>query len=222
MRIGIIGAGRIGGNAARLFANAGHELLLSYSREPERLRALAEEIGPRANVGSVAEAAAFGPVALLSVPWSRVEEVIREAGGLAGAIVIDTTNQYGGGGLEELPQGRTAAQVNAARAPGARWTKAFNTLTSGFQASAAGRTGDDRVALFYCGDDEEASDVVAGLIEDAGFAAVRIGGLADAGPMEAPRRPGAVYGEEYHRDDALAYVAALRNGEQLPGPSVPG
>jgi 8-hydroxy-5-deazaflavin:NADPH oxidoreductase len=222
MRIGIIGAGRIGGNAARLFANAGHELLLSYSREPERLRALAEEIGPRASVGSVAEAAAFGPVALLSVPWSRVEEVIREAGGLAGAIVIDTTNQYGGGGLEELPQGRTAAQVNAARAPGARWTKAFNTLTSGFQASAAGRTGDDRVALFYCGDDEEASDVVAGLIEDAGFAAVRIGGLADAGPMEAPRRPGAVYGEEYHRDDALAYVAALRNGEQLPGPSVPG
>jgi predicted dinucleotide-binding enzyme len=222
MRIGIIGAGRIGGNAARLFANAGHELLLSYSREPERLRALAEEIRPRASVGSVAEAAAFGPVALLSVPWSRVEEVIREAGGLAGAIVIDTTNQYGGGGLEELPQGRTAAQVNAARAPGARWTKAFNTLTSGFQASAAGRTGDDRVALFYCGDDEEASDVVAGLIEDAGFAAVRIGGLADAGPMEAPRRPGAVYGEEYHRDDALAYVAALRNGEQLPGPSVPG
>jgi predicted dinucleotide-binding enzyme len=221
MRIGIIGAGRIGGNAARLFADAGHEVLLSNSRDPESLRTLAEEIGPGASVGTVAEAAAFGPVALLSVPWSRVQEVIDEAAGLAGTIVIDTTNQYAGGGLEELPQGKTAAQLNAARAPGARWTKSFNTLTSGFQASAAGRTGDDRVALFYCGNDEEASDVVAGLIEDAGFAAIRVGGLADAAPMEAPRRPGAVYGEEYHRKDALAYVEALRSGAPLPGPSVP-
>jgi 8-hydroxy-5-deazaflavin:NADPH oxidoreductase len=220
MRIGIIGAGRIGGNAAKLLAAGGHEVLLSYSRNPERLSQLAAEIGDAASVGSVAEAAAFGPVVLLSVPWSRVEEVVAEAGGLDGKIVIDTTNQYAAGGLEELPAGTTAAQLNASRAPGARWTKSFNTLTSGFQAEAAGRTGDDRVALFYCCDEDEACRIVDGLIEDAGFAAVRIGGLAEAAPMEAPRREGAVYGEEYHRDDAVAYVEALRGGAPLPGPSV--
>jgi 8-hydroxy-5-deazaflavin:NADPH oxidoreductase len=222
VKVGIIGAGRIGGNAAKLLAAAGHEVLLSYSRAPERLTALADEIGEAASVGSVAEAAAFGPVVLFSVPWSRIDEVIAETGGLDEKVVIDTTNQYAAGGLEELPAARTAAQVNAARAPGARWAKAFNTLTSGFLAAAAGRTGEDRVAVFYCCEDEDACRIVDGLIEDAGFAAVRIGGLADAAPMEAPRRDGAVYGEEYHRDDAVAYVEALRAGASLPGPSVAG
>ena len=94
--------------------------------------------------------------------------------------------------------------------PGARYTKAFNTLTSGFQAQAAGRTGPDRVVMFLCGDDEEAKGVVAGLIEDAGFTAVDMGGVADAAPMEAPRRAGAVYGEEFHEQEARAFVANLR------------
>ena len=104
---------------------------------------------------------------------------------------------------------RTAAEVNAARMPGAR-TKAFNTLTAGFQAQAAGRTGPDRVVMFVCGDDEDAKRVVAGLIDDAGFTPVHMGGTADAGPMEAPRRPGAVYGEEYHEAEARAFVDGLR------------
>jgi predicted dinucleotide-binding enzyme len=206
VRIGIIGAGRIGGNAARLFAQAGHELLLSYSRDPAKLEAQAAEIGARA--GTPAEAARFGEVVMLSVPWTRIDEVLNEAGSLDGKIVIDTTNQFGPGGLESLPAGRTAAQVNQARMPGARYTKAFNTLTSGFQAEAAGRTGPDRVAMFVCGDDEDAKAVVAGLIDDAGFVAVDVGGTADAAIMEAPRREGAVYGEEFHGDDGRAFVAA--------------
>jgi hypothetical protein len=206
MRIGIIGAGRIGGNAARLFAKAGHEVLVSFSRDQDRLEQLASDIGGRS--GSPREAAEFGEVVLLAVPWVLVDDVLAEAGPLDGKIVIDTTNQFGRGGWEDLG-GQTAAQLNAARMPGARYTKSFNTLTSGFQEQAAGRTGRDRVVLFLCGDDEEAKRVVAGLIDDAGFTPVDMGGTADAAPMEAPRRPGAVYGEEYHEDQARAFIAKL-------------
>jgi len=210
VRIGVIGAGRIGGNAARLLAGAGHEVLLSFSRDPASLQARAAEIGPAARVGTPTEAAAFGEVVILSVPWRLVDEVLAEVGGLDGRIVVDTTNQYGPGGLESLPGGLTAAQVNQRRMPGARVVKAFNTLTSAFQAEAAGRTGPDRVVMFLCGDDPDAKAVVAGLIDDAGFAPADLGGLADAAPMEPPRRPGAVYGEEYHEAEARAFVAGLR------------
>jgi 8-hydroxy-5-deazaflavin:NADPH oxidoreductase len=208
MRIGVIGAGRIGFNAARRWADAGHELLLSYARDPSALAERAASIGAR--TGSPREAADFGEVVLLSVPWARIDEVLAEAGPLDGRIVVDTTNQFGGGGLEALPEGRTAAQVNAARMAGARYTKAFNTLTSAFQAEATARTGADRVAMFMCGDDEEAKAVVAGLIDDAGFVAIDVGGTADAAVMEAPRRDGAVYGEEFGADDARAFLAARR------------
>lgn len=216
MRIGVIGAGRIGGNAARLWVAAGHEVLLSFSRDPSRLEAAAAELGERARAGTVAEAAGFGDVVMLSVPWTRIPAVLAEAGSLAGRIVIDTTNQFGPGGLEALPDGRTAAQVNQARMPAARLVKAFNTLTAGFQASEAGRPPDERVVLFMSGDDAEAKAVVAGLIDDAGFAAVDLGGAADAGPMEAPRRPGGLYGEEYRPAEAEAAARALRAGRPLP------
>ena len=207
MRIGIIGAGRIGGNAARLFARAGHEVLLSFSRDADRLPALAAEIGAR--TGTPREAVEFGEVVFVSVPWPVVDDVIAQAGSLDGKIVIDTSNQFGREGWENLGL-RTAAEVNAARTPAARYTKAFNTLTAGFQAQAARRTGPDRVVMFMCGDDQDAKRVVADLIDDAGFIAVDMRGTAAAGPMEAPRGPGAVYGEEYHEAEARAFVDGLR------------
>jgi predicted dinucleotide-binding enzyme len=203
MRIAIVGTGRIGANAARLFAKAGHEVVLSFSRDQDKLEALAAELGGQ--VASPREAVELADVVFFSVPWRMVDDVLEQTGSLAGKIVIDTTNQFGAGGLEDLG-GRTAAQVNAARMPGARYTKAFNTLTSGFQAEAAGRTGPDRVVMFLCGDDEEAKRVVAGLIDDAGFTPVDLGATADAAPMEAPRRPGAVYGEEVHEPEAREFV----------------
>jgi predicted dinucleotide-binding enzyme len=217
MKIGIIGAGRIGGNAARLFAAAGHEVLLSFSRDPARLSALAEEIGDRAAVGSVAEAARFGDVVMLSVPWRLIPAVLDEAGPLAGRTVIDTTNQFRADGIEQIPGRRTAAQFNQERMSGTRLVKAFNTLTSGFQASEAGREpADQRVVLFLCGDDAAAKATVSDLISDAGFVPLDVGGLADAAPMEAPRRPGAVYGEEYRPAEGRAAVEALRRGEPIP------
>ena len=208
MRIGIVGAGRIGGNAAGLFAEAGHEVVVSFARDRARLEELAAQIGGRA--GSPREAAEFGEVVMLSVPWLLIDDVLADVGPLDGRIVIDTTNQFGRDGWEDLG-GRTAAQINAARMPGARYTKAFNTMTSAFQQQAAGRTGPDRVVMFLCGDDEAAKRVVAGLIDDAGFTPFDIGGTADAAPMEAPRRPGAVYGEEVHEEEARAFVAKLRS-----------
>lgn len=212
-RIGIIGSGRIGGNLARFFAAAGHDVVVSFSRDQAKLGELAASIGGRAV--TPAEAAAQSEVVVLSVPWGLVEEALAQAGApgsLAGKLVIDTTNQFGRVdgqfGVLDLG-GRSAAEVNAAKAPGASWVKAFNTLTSGFQASSSGRTGPDRVVMFYATDDEAACGTVERLITDAGFDPVRTGTLArnDVGHQE-PK--GDLYGEEFHHDDAVAAVTRLR------------
>jgi 8-hydroxy-5-deazaflavin:NADPH oxidoreductase len=196
-----------------MFARAGHEVLVSGSRDPGELQPLADEIGGRA--GTPREAVQFGEIVLFAVPWRAVDDVLASLGSLEGKIVIDTTNQFGPGGWQDLG-GRTAAQVNAERMQGARYTKSFNTLTAGFQAEASQRTGVDRVAMLYCGDDGDAKAVVAGLIEDAGFVPIDLGGTADAAPMEAPRREGAMYGEEYREPEAREAVEALRAGREIP------
>jgi predicted dinucleotide-binding enzyme len=214
MRIGIVGAGRIGGNCATQFAKAGHEVMLSFSRDRSRLEELAAEIGEAARVGTPAEAAEFGEVVVLSVPWDLIDQAVSMAGGLEGKIVIDTTNQYGS---EKLPPGgQTAAQWNAARMPGARYAKSFNTLTSAFQAQVADRPEAERVVQWVCGDDEEAKQTVMQLIKAAGYAPVDLGGTADCAVMEAPRRRGAVYGEEYRLPDAEQVVEAVKAGREIP------
>lgn len=212
MRIAVIGAGRIGGNCARQAVKAGHEVMLSFSRAPGRLAELAEELGGSA--GSPAEAVAFAEVVILSVPWDAIPEALDQAGDLGGKIVIDTTNQFGSGPMPE--PGQTAAQFNAERMPGARYTKSFNTLTSAFQAQTADRTGEDKVVQWICGDDAQAKAVVARLIQEMGYVPVDLGGMATCQVMEAPRRPGAVYGEEYRAADAPAVVDAVANGTEIP------
>lgn len=214
MKIGIIGAGRIGGGIARQLAGGGHLVLLSFSRDRAALDQLAARIGPSASTGSPADAVAFGEAVVISVPWSVLPLALEEAGPLDGKIVIDTTNQFGGPPLP--PQGQTAAAFNAARMPGARYTKSFNTLTSAFQAAAAGRSGDERVVQWLCGDDPAAKELVAGLIRDAGFVPADLGGTAGCAVMEAPRRPGAVYSEEYRQADANAVVDAVHAGRPIP------
>jgi 8-hydroxy-5-deazaflavin:NADPH oxidoreductase len=217
MNIGVVGAGRIGGGIARQLAAAGHRVKLSFSRDPASLEKLADEIGPNATVGSPADAVEFGEIVVISVPWSMLPAALEELGSLAGKIVLDTTNQFGAPPLP--PEGETAAHFNAARMPGARYTKSFNTLTSAFQAGAAGREGDDRVVQWLCGDDTDAKSVVVGLIADAGFVPVDLGGTADCAAMEAPRRDGAVYGEEYRAPDAAAVIEAVR--ARIPIPPTP-
>jgi len=127
---------------------------------------------------------------------------------------VDTTNQFGSG--PKPAEGQTAAAFNAARMPGARYTKSFNSLTSAFQEETADRQGDERIVRRVCGDDEDAKRIVAGLIEDAGYVPVDLGGTAGCAVMEAPRRQGAVYGEEYRASDAQAVVDAVRDGRPIP------
>jgi 8-hydroxy-5-deazaflavin:NADPH oxidoreductase len=212
-RIAVVGAGHIGGNLARLYAAAGHNVTVSFSRDKDQLTALAAQIG--ATAGDPAGAVAQAEVVIISVPWAVVDTAIEQAGGpaaLTGKLVIDTTNQFGrtAGGFGVLDLGdSSAAAVNAAKAPEAIWVKAFNALTAGFQASSAGRTGPDRVVVFYATDHDDAALRAERLIDDAGFDPVRTGTLArtEAGHQE-PK--GDLYGEEFHHDDAVAAVTRLR------------
>jgi predicted dinucleotide-binding enzyme len=214
MRIGVIGAGHIGGNCARQAVKAGHEVKLSFARDPARLEQLASELGDRASSGTVADAVAFGEIVILSVPWGAIPEALAQARDLTGKIVIDTTNQFGSGPKPQPDQ--TAAAFNAQRMPGARYVKSFNTLTAGFQERAADRETPDRVVQWVCGDDSAAKELVAGLIKDMGYVPVDLGSTQTCEVMEAPRRPGAVYGEEYRADDAQAVVDAVRDGHPIP------
>jgi len=215
MKIGVIGAGRIGGNCARQAAKSGHEVMLAFARDPAGLEQLAAELGSeRASVGSPSEAVAFGEVVIFAVPWGAIPEALEQAGDLTGKVVIDTTNQFGAGPMPEA--GQTAASFNAQRMTGARYVKSFNTLTSAFQAQAAQREGEERVVQWICGDDAEAKDIVSRLIEDMGYVPVDLGGTATCAVMEAPRRHGAVYGEEYRAADAQAVVEAVRDGTEIP------
>jgi 8-hydroxy-5-deazaflavin:NADPH oxidoreductase len=211
MRIGIIGAGNIGGNVARRLAVAGHDVTVSFSRDQAALAAFAAEIG--ATVGEPSRATA-ADVVVLSVPWGVIDTALAAAGPLTGKVVVDTTNQFGPGGAIDL--GHTAARHNADRMPGARYTKCFNTLTSAFQAQAANRTGDARIVQWVCGDDHEAKEILGQLVRDAGYVPADLGGIDQCAVMEAPRRPGAVYGEEYRAADAAAVVAAVRAGLPIP------
>jgi 8-hydroxy-5-deazaflavin:NADPH oxidoreductase len=225
MRIGIIGAGNIGGNLARLLAGAGHRVTVSFSRDPAALARLAEQLGATAT--TPAEAARDAEVIVLAVPWGVVDEALAAAGGaagLAGRLVLDTTNQFErrDGALAVLDLGgESASAYNARKAPGARWVKVFNTLTAGFQASSAGRTGPDRVVMFYATDeatdattddattDDIAVATVERLVNDAGFDPVRTGTFArDEVGHQEPK--GDLYGEEFHHDGALELVAKLR------------
>ncbi len=215
MRIGIIGPGHIGGNCARRFVLSGkHEVMVSFSRNPVRLADFARELGARAQPGTPAEAVQFGDVIVFSVPWDVIPEALRQAGSLAGKIVIDTTNQFGS--TASLVRGQTAAEYNAARMPGARYTKSFNTLTARFQRESAERPNGEKIVQWVCGDDAEAKRVVSGLIEDAGYVPIDLGGIRDCHIMEAPRRKGAVYGEEYRKSDGIAVLESVRQGRPIP------
>ena len=187
MNIGIIGAGHIGGTAARLFANTGHEVALSNSRGPASLENLAAEIGPRAHAAGVDDAARFGGVVLLAVPW-RAPEALPAAELVAGKIVIDAMNPYGPGGEILELGGTTSSEQVLTRLPGARLVKAFNTIYYQHLATLgnASLPMEERYAIFVAGDDAEARQAVAQLIEEIGFAPVDTGGLVEGGRRQQP------------------------------------
>jgi predicted dinucleotide-binding enzyme len=183
MRIGILGSGLMGGKLGALFARAGHEVVFSYARSREKLERLARQAKGKARAGTPREAAEEAHALLLAVHWSRVDDVLAQAGDLAGKLVVtcslpmnadDTALVIGGesSGAEEL----------ARKIPSARVVAAFNTVPSEVLFDVyAGRRKRSRPSLVYCGDDRRAKTAAARLIRDVGFEPV------DAGPLRIAR-----------------------------------
>ena len=159
-KIGIIGTGHIGGALATLWVGAGHEVLMS-SRHPQELQALAHSLGPRAHVGTPREAATFGEVVLISVPYAALPQIGRDLKSeLAGKIVLDTGNPYperdGPMALEARRKGTGVA--SAEYLPGVRLVRALNEINSGDLRSEAHRKGAP-IAIPIAGDDPQALKV---------------------------------------------------------------
>ncbi len=208
MKIAILGSGRIGAVAARLFMAAGHEVAIANSRGPESLRELIAELGPRASAMNKDETARFGEVILLAVPW-HMEDALPAPELLRGKIVIDAMNPYNpAGGFFDLG-GSTSSEIVLRRMPGARLVKAFNTIYYE-HLSSRGRKDlpvEDRHAIYLAGDDAEAKEIVSGLIGDIGFAPVDTGSLRDGGRMQQPDSP--IYNETYTAREARKIVPTL-------------
>ena len=175
MKIGVIGAGGIGGTIGRLWAKAGHQVFFS-SRNPEKLSELVATAGEKARSGTVAEAAKFADVIFLACYYSTINDAIAAAGSIDGKILIDATNPYlrENDKIHRVPDASSGLEI-AAKVPTAKVVKAYNTLPTATFANEAHRT--DPCALFYCGDDAEAKAIVAQLITDSGFAPIDTGNL---------------------------------------------
>jgi len=179
LKIGIIGTGKIGSALARHWAKAGHELMLS-SRHPEELQPLAAELGPKVQVGTPQQAAAFGNVVLVSIPYAAMPQVGQDyAKELAGKIIIDTSNPVesrdGPMALEVKRKGAgiaTAEYLNNKRV-----VRAFNSISFKAIATDSFRQ-PGRRAIPIGGDDAAALAVASRLVSDAGFDPVVIGSLA--------------------------------------------
>jgi len=181
LKIGIIGSGRIGGTLGALWVAAGHEVLFS-SRHPQELEELAERLGPRARAGMPREAAIFGEVVLVSVPYRAVPQIGRDlAGELAGKVVLETGNPYPSrdGEMAVKARARGTGISSAEFLPGVHLVRAFNTIPYYDLRSEAHRSG-DRVAVPLAGDDPRALKVASQLVSDAGFEPVVVGPLSRA------------------------------------------
>lgn len=181
LRIGIIGSGRQGGSIGLLWAEAGHEILFS-SRHPDELDDLVEEAGPNARAGYPDEAARFGEVVLIAVPYGALPQVGRDYAHLMeGKVVIDCGNpredRDGPMANEAIEKGTGVA--SAEYLPGVRLVRAFNSVSFITVREEAHRP-DPKVGIPIAGDDEEAVATVASLVEDAGFDPVVVGGLESA------------------------------------------
>ena len=185
MKIGIIGAANLGQTLARQFSTIGIDCVLANSRGPETLSSLVAELGPNVSAGTLEEAASC-EIAVLAVPWTRVEELLAGLPDWNGRILIDATNAF----LAYAPDfpladlgGRASSEIVAELAPGARVVKALNTLDFK-HLSTDPAEGCGRRVLFVSGDDAASKGKVSSILRELGFAPVDLGGLADGGLIQ--------------------------------------
>jgi predicted dinucleotide-binding enzyme len=183
MRVGILGSGLMGGKLGTLFARAGHDVVFSYARSEQKLKRLAREAKGTARAGTPSEAAREADALLLAVHWSRVDDVLKQAGDLSGKVIVtcslpmnaedtELVVAHTSSGAEELAKKLRTAHVVAAFG-----TVPSEVLFSVFEARRKAK----RPSLVYCGDHRVAKEVAAGLIRDVGFEPV------DAGPLRIAR-----------------------------------
>ena len=183
MRIGILGSGLMGGKLGTIFARGGHDVVFSYARGKQKLQRLALDAGNGARAGTPREAAQDAEALLLAVHWSRVDDVLGQAGDLSGRVIVTCTLPMNEDNTAlVIGQTSSGAEALAERIPRARVVCAFNTVPSEvlfgvYEARRKAR----RPSLAYCGDDRKSKELAAGLIRDAGFDPV------DAGPLRIAR-----------------------------------
>lgn len=199
MRIGVIGSGNIGGTAARLFADAGHDVVIANSRGPA---SLADEEGDGVHAGTVEEACEHGEVVLLAIPLKAYPSLDPDA--LADTVVIDAMNYYPGrdGQIKELDDDLlTSTELVAKHLEGSEVVKAFNTLEAGTLENEGRPAGDpERLVLLLSGDDRDAKRTVRDLIDEVGFDSLDLGTLAEGGRLQQPGSP--FYGAEITSGEA--------------------
>jgi predicted dinucleotide-binding enzyme len=207
--IGLIGAGRIGSQIARLAVANGYDVVVSNSRGPETLADLVKELGPRARAGSPAEAAKAGDLVVVTIPLKNIESVPVEP--LAGKVVIDTNNYYPqrDGHIPELDdESTTTAELLQAHLPKSKVVKAFNHIYAAELTTHGQPAGTpNRRALVIAGDDPAAKATVTKLLDAFGFDTV------DAGPLEEGWRiqrdtPG--YGPRRNAEELTKNLAAAK------------
>ena len=183
MRIGILGSGLMGGKLGTIFARAGHEVVFSYARTRDKLEMLASEAGRGARPGSPGEAADGADALLLAVHWSRVDDVLRQAGDLSGRPLLTCSLPMNANDTElVVAHTSSGAEELARKASGARVVSAFGTVPSEVLFGVyAARRRKQRPSLVYAGDDDGANEVAARLIQDVGFDPV------NAGPLRVAR-----------------------------------
>jgi predicted dinucleotide-binding enzyme len=181
MKIGIIGAGNVGLGLAKFWVKNGHQVLLSYSRDLSKLEAAAKGVGNGAKIGSPAEAARFGDVVVLAVPWGAVADAINAAGSLEGKILLTTVNALSPD-MSGMAVGTTssAAEEIARLTPGSKVLEALPSFAELLHKGSTEIEG-QQATIFYCGDDKDSKQVVANLLAETGVEPI------DAGPLRNAR-----------------------------------
>lgn len=183
MQIGILGSGLMGGKLGTIWARAGHEVVFSYARSEQKLKRLARESKGKARAGTPSEAAREADALLLAVHWSRVDDVLKQAGDLAGKTIVSCSLPMNADDSDlAIAHTSSGAEALAQKVPKARVVSAFGTVPSEvFFGVFEARRKKVKPSLVYCGDDAKSKKIAAQLIRDVGFDPV------DAGPLRIAR-----------------------------------